>query len=273
MRAMPSQPAAGLLLQAQRRAAGLTQRQLAAAARVSVRAVRDIERGCTAGSRGALTRLAEVLGLGERDPSGLGIAADGEQATPGTWVGLLGPMRARRDGVPVALGSAREQAVLALLVLHGAAGVSRGELAGVLWPDEPPPTAPVMVAGYLSRTRQRLRPDRRGTPPPGGIVGWDGCAYRLAPGAVHSDVEDLRALTARAATAAMAGQAAEAGRLYGQALWLWRGDPLDGLGLLRDHPAVTALARQRTALQEACTATAYAAAVTAAAPSEQAGAR
>jgi transcriptional regulator with XRE-family HTH domain len=258
---MPSQPAAGPGLRAQRRAAGLTQRQLAAAAQVSVRALRDIERGCTAGSRGALSRLAAVLGRGERDRPGLASPPGEDRPAPGTWVGLLGPMRARRDGVPVPLGSAREQAVLALLVLNGTAGVSRGELTDLLWPDELPPTAPVMVAGYLSRTRQRLRPDRRRAPRPAGdIVVWDGAAYRLAPGAVRSDVEDLRALTARAATVMTAGQAAEAGRLYGQALRLWRGDPLEGLGLLRDHGAVTALARQRAALQQAYAATPYAAA-------------
>ncbi len=253
---MPSQSAAGLVLRAQRRAAGLTQRQLAAAAHVSLRAVRDIERGCTAGSRGALSRLAAVLGRGERDLSGLPFAPAGERPAPGTWVGLLGPMRARRDGRPVPLGSVREQAVLALLVLGGTAGISRAELTGVLWPDELPPTAPVMVAGYLSRTRQRVCPDRRrGSAPASHIVMWDGLAYRLAPGAVRSDVEDLRTLTARAATVTAAGQVAEAGRLYGQALRLWRGDPLDGLDLLRDHPAVTALARQRAALQDAYAAT------------------
>ena len=253
----------GPLLRAHRRAAGLTQQQLADAARISVGALRDIEQGRTAGSRpSTLSRLAATLELGEHGRSELqsraelqrdserlaprGTAAD-DVPTDGVWLALLGPLRAWRDGRPVALGSARQQIVLALLALGGKAGASRAELMSVLWQDDPPPTALEMVHGYISRIRRRLRP-ADGDPhlaAAGDFLLWDGSAYRLALGAVRSDADESRALAARASQAADAGEAAEACRLYGQALRLWRGAPLAGLEQLRDHPAVIELAERR----------------------------
>jgi transcriptional regulator with XRE-family HTH domain len=158
----------GPLLRGRRRAAGLTQQRLADAAQISVGALRDIEQGRTAGSRpSTLSRLAAVLELGEHDRSELQSLADLQRDSErlalqrtaaedvpaeGMWLALLGPLRAWRDGVPVALGSVRQQAVLALLVLSGKAGVSRAELMDVLWQDDPPPTALEMVHSCISRT-------------------------------------------------------------------------------------------------------------------------
>jgi DNA-binding SARP family transcriptional activator/DNA-binding XRE family transcriptional regulator len=253
----------GLLLRAHRRAAGLTQQRLAAAAEISVGALRDIEQGRTAGSRpSTLSRLAAVLELGEHDQFELqsladlqrdserlalqGMAAEDVPAD-GVWLVLLGPLRAWRDGVPVALGSVRQQVVLALLVLGGKSGVSRSELIDVLWPDGPPPTALEMLHSYISRTRRRLLQADNGDSPSASddVLPWDGAAYRLAPGTIRSDAETSRALAARAGHAAGAGQAAEACQLYSQALRLWRGAPLAGLELIHDHPAVIELAEQR----------------------------
>jgi DNA-binding SARP family transcriptional activator/DNA-binding XRE family transcriptional regulator len=253
----------GPLLRGRRRAAGLTQQRLADAAQISVGALRDIEQGRTAGSRpSTLSRLAAVLELGEHDRSELQSLADLQRDSErlalqrtaaedvpaeGMWLALLGPLRAWRDGVPVALGSVRQQAVLALLVLSGKAGVSRAELMDVLWQDDPPPTALEMVHSCISRTRRRLRPADSGDtyPAAGDFLLWDGSAYRLAPGAVRSDAEDSSVLAARASQAAGAGQSAEACRLYSQALRLWRGAPLAGLELIQDHPAVMELAERR----------------------------
>lgn len=226
-------------------------------------ALRDIEQGRTAGSRpSTLSRLAAALELGEHDQSELRSLADLQRDSErmalqrtaaedvpaeGVWLALLGPLRAWRDGIPVPLGSARQQAVLALLVLSGKAGVSRGQLVDVLWQDDPPPTALEMVHNCISRTRRRLGPagSSDAFSAAGDFLLWDGSAYRLALGAVRSDAEDSRGLGARASHAAGAGQAAEACRLYGQDLRLWRGAPLAGLELIQDHPAVVELAERR----------------------------
>jgi transcriptional regulator with XRE-family HTH domain len=127
----------GVLLRAHREAAELTQQRLASRARVSVGAVWDIEQGRTMMSRpDTLARLAAVLELSAREqaelaflPGAHGAASRavpgqrpaGARARKGVWLALLGPLMAWRDGVPVALGPVRQQAVLGLLALLGCA--------------------------------------------------------------------------------------------------------------------------------------------------------
>jgi len=106
-----------------RRAAGLTQQELADRAQISLGTVRDLEQGRThRPGRDSLAKLAGALGL---DATRLQTLARGA-AEPASKSGrrvpaaglelkVLGPVEAWREGTPVNLGEPRQRAVLGLL--------------------------------------------------------------------------------------------------------------------------------------------------------------
>src|SRR4051794_40590839 len=67
---------------------------------------------------------------------------------------LLGPVEARLDERPIALGAPKQRAVLAMLALAVERTVSADALAEGLWGAQPPPSAGKMVQKYVSRLRQ-----------------------------------------------------------------------------------------------------------------------
>ena len=117
---------AGSMVRIRRRAAGLTQQELADLAQVSLGTVRDLEQGRThRPRRDSMTRLAGALGL---DPTRLQTLTRGttEPAGPegarrprdsGLQLNVLGPVEAWRDGARAGLGEPRQRAVLGLLAL------------------------------------------------------------------------------------------------------------------------------------------------------------
>ena len=74
---------------------------------------------------------------------------------------LLGPVEARLDGRPIALGAPKQRAVLAMLALRVGHTVSTDRLAEGLWGEHPPHSAPKMVQLYVSHLRRLL--DGNGT--------------------------------------------------------------------------------------------------------------
>jgi DNA-binding SARP family transcriptional activator/Tfp pilus assembly protein PilF/DNA-binding XRE family transcriptional regulator len=243
------------LLRGYRRAAGLTQRDLATRAGISLGVLEDLEQGRTRSPRaGALSRLATALRLGPGERAALTGAAAGRPppaapAGPGphgraTRIEVLGPLRVWRDGRLLPTGPARSRAVLGLLALHADTGLSRTALVDALWGDAPPPSAVAMIQAHVSRIRRLLGPE------PGGRarLSWDGSGYRLSLAGIGLDAAESGALAARARQAAAAGDAAAAGALYQQALRLWRGQPLADVRALHDHPAITGLTRWRDAV-------------------------
>jgi len=54
---------------------------------------------------------------------------------------ILGPLEVLEEGRPVALGGAKQRALLAVLLLHANEVVSRDRLIDELWGGEPPDTA------------------------------------------------------------------------------------------------------------------------------------
>jgi DNA-binding SARP family transcriptional activator len=123
-----------------------------------------------------------------------------------------------RDEAPVALGPIRQRAVLALLALHAEAGLNRTAIIDALWGDDPPETAVTMVQGYIARIRRLLGPGD-GPPARGGVLWWDGALYRLARGAVDSDLAEFTEL-AECAQRAAAEDPLQACQLYEQAVRL-----------------------------------------------------
>jgi YVTN family beta-propeller protein len=69
---------------------------------------------------------------------------------------LLGPIEARLDGRPIALGAPKQRAVLAMLALRVGRTVSADRLAQGLWGELQPPSAAKMVQLYVSHLRRLL---------------------------------------------------------------------------------------------------------------------
>src|SRR6266536_1393635 len=74
-------------------------------------------------------------------------------------LGVLGPVRAARDGRELGLGGPKQRAVLALLLVAAGRVVPAGYLAEALWRGSPPPGAAKTLRSYISRLRSLLGPD------------------------------------------------------------------------------------------------------------------
>ncbi|MFD5461852.1 BTAD domain-containing putative transcriptional regulator [Kitasatospora sp. NPDC127059] len=143
----------------------------------------------------------------------------------GLGFSLLGPMRGRRDGEALRLGSPQQQAMLAVLLLRPGGAAGAADLIEALWGDEPPQAATTTVRTYAWRLRKLLEPGH-GTP---AVLVSLGDGYRLAlpPGAV--DAQRAERLAAYAEAEAAAGRPAQARELLNEALELWQGEPLAGI--------------------------------------------
>jgi len=246
--------AAGALLgasvQEHRRAAGLTQQQLAQRSGLSVGAVRDLEQGRSSRPRrGSLDALARALGLDV--PQSAALAAAGDATHPasggapaghgsGLWLAVLGPLAAWRDGLSTGLGPPRQAAVAGLLAVQPGELVRRETVIDVLWGQRPPATAAELVQAHVSRLRRVLDPGGRG-----GLLEQGPAGYRLRAGAGELDAAAFAELAGRAGAAAASGDAAAACGLYARALALWRGEPAADVPVLRGHPAVTDMVRRQ----------------------------
>jgi DNA-binding SARP family transcriptional activator len=71
---------------------------------------------------------------------------------------LLGPLEVLRDGHALAVGGAKQRALLALLLLRANEVVSRDLLFDELWGDRPPGTAAHSLDVQISRLRKTLDP-------------------------------------------------------------------------------------------------------------------
>src|SRR5438105_1251870 len=116
---------------------------------------------------------------------------------------ILGPLEVVEDGRALALGGAKQRALLAALLLERNRVVPAERLIDALWDDEPTETAAKALQVYVSQLRKLLGPDRVETRAPG---------YRLRVDEGELDLERFERLVA-------AGDARAA-------LSLWRGPPL-----------------------------------------------
>ena len=70
------------------------------------------------------------------------------------YVQLLGPVEASVEGRPVAIGSGKPRALLALLALHARSVVPADRLIEGLWGEEPPASAHKLVQLHVSQLRK-----------------------------------------------------------------------------------------------------------------------
>jgi DNA-binding SARP family transcriptional activator len=69
---------------------------------------------------------------------------------------ILGPLEVRDGGRSLSLGTAKQQALLAVLILHANEFVPRERLIDELWGGAPPTTAGKAVQVYVSHLRKLL---------------------------------------------------------------------------------------------------------------------
>ncbi|WP_020669214.1 AfsR/SARP family transcriptional regulator [Amycolatopsis nigrescens] len=136
-----------------------------------------------------------------------------------TELNVLGSVELRADGQRVELGPAKQRCVLAVLLLADGQ-VSTGTLIDRVWGERSPAEARNALYSYLTRLRKALRGSAAGAD----IRRYSG-GYLLE---VPDARVDLRRFTALAERAAGESDERRAERL-GEALRLWRGEPLTGL--------------------------------------------
>ncbi|MEV6346463.1 BTAD domain-containing putative transcriptional regulator [Actinoplanes sp. NPDC051851] len=131
---------------------------------------------------------------------------------------MLGRLRAYRGSEPIDIGPLRQQAVLALLLLHPGEAVPVATIVEVLWDGDPPENGVDIVQRYVGGLRRALDPSMIAFTPQG---------YVLRGGDV--DVAEFRSALARAHDAHRTGDLAGATDVIRDALRLWQDEPLTGL--------------------------------------------
>ncbi|MER5252248.1 BTAD domain-containing putative transcriptional regulator [Streptomyces sp. NPDC002855] len=134
---------------------------------------------------------------------------------------LLGPVEAWRAGRRLALGGPKPRALLAALLLEPGRVVSVDALIDAIWGERPPDTARSLIQSYVSALRRALSADAIETRPPGYLIHTD---------ATLVDRTEFDRLAVQGRQAAADGDHAAAARLLGDALSLWRGPALGGIG-------------------------------------------
>ncbi len=138
-------------------------------------------------------------------------------------VRLLGPVEVDADGTAVALTRPLERALLARLALDPGQPVASTRLVDDLWGDNVPRDALASLQSLVYRLRRTLGDD-------GHHIVRAGSGYCLDSGDVVVDVAVFTRLVAAARTAETAGDVPAMRRALCDALDLWRGPPLGGLG-------------------------------------------
>jgi DNA-binding SARP family transcriptional activator/tetratricopeptide (TPR) repeat protein len=140
------------------------------------------------------------------------------------WVGVLGPLLVRSGGEPVPVPAPKQRVILAALALRAGQVASYDELAEIVWDGVPPSGARVAIRNYVKRLRQILGPDA------GGRIVTRDPGYALEAGPDEVDALRFTALCGQGGEAirrdAAPGSAPGAWELLGEAIGLWRGNPL-----------------------------------------------
>ena len=150
--------------------------------------------------------------------------------------GLLGPLEMSIDGALVPLGTPKQRAVLAMLLMNRNVPVGVERLIAALWDEQPPSGARASIHSYVSNLRKLLNAagiDARvvlAAAPPG---------YRLSVEESACDLGRFVAEKTAGVHAAASGEFEQASRRLAAALAQWRGPVLDDL---RDFPFVDGFA-------------------------------
>jgi DNA-binding SARP family transcriptional activator len=163
---------------------------------------------------------------------------------------ILGPLRARvldaAGSRPVALGSFKQRALLALLLCRPNTFVSVDQLIDALWDDAPPPTAHKNVQVYVSHLRRVLATEDSPEP-----IEHRTRSYALRVEPADLDACRFEQLVREGRQARREGHVAAAAAALREALGAWSGEALTDLASLAALRAAAArLADQRLTASE-----------------------
>lgn len=148
---------------------------------------------------------------------------------------MLGPLEVCRGSYSVGLGSPKQRALLAVLLLHAPRAVPLERLVDAIWPDDPPGDPVRSIQVYVSGLRQCLG---------GEVLLTEGRSYRLHAGA--TDAGRFEVLAARARSLLSSGDHAGAAASAEEALGLWRGQAWQDLRHVPDiEPVAVGLDERR----------------------------
>lgn len=239
----------GRLVRDRRMTLGMSQRELATTARISLASLRDLEQGRVARPRDdAAQQLIMVLGLHDCGESLAQVDPQRSQREYNTlesgydsnvWLGALGPLIIVKDHRSLSPPH-RERTLLALLILAQGNAVSSESALDTIWGEKPPVSARAMLHTYISRLRVLMSSSDQAAAR--NLISHDSGGYRLCLTAEQLDILKFQHVIslARAAT-----DAATACQRYTEAFALWRGQVLDDVPLLQDHQSVIRLRAER----------------------------
>ena len=138
---------------------------------------------------------------------------------------LLGPLEVSTEGVPLSLGPPQQRSLLALLLLNANEVVSRDRIVDELWGEDPPASVAKIVQVYVSALRRLLEPGRR-RGEPNRVLVTRAPGYLLAIEPDDLDLTRVERLREEAGQVRARGDAAASRAKLGEALSLWRGQPL-----------------------------------------------
>jgi DNA-binding SARP family transcriptional activator len=141
---------------------------------------------------------------------------------------LLGPLRAFRGLQELELGPARQQAVLATLLLAANHAVPASEIVDQVWGDDPPANGANVVQKYIAGLRRVLEPDRLPRAA-GQLLTLTPAGYQLSVAPGGSDLDVFTAHVDEARRLRALGCRSEASAELRTCLQLWRSEPLAGL--------------------------------------------
>ncbi|MEV0170005.1 BTAD domain-containing putative transcriptional regulator [Streptomyces sp. NPDC050803] len=153
---------------------------------------------------------------------------------------LLGGVEAGTAAGPIELGPARQQRVLAALLVDVNRPVTVEQLVHRVWGDKPPQRATQTLYSYVSRLR-RLLP---------GVIARGSGGYALSADEPMVDIHRFRRLLG---LARQADDDARAVALFQEALALWRGEPFLGADTPWFNAARDTLRKERWAAELDCT--------------------
>jgi SARP family transcriptional regulator, regulator of embCAB operon len=141
--------------------------------------------------------------------------------------GLLGPLLVTVAGTPVALGTPKQRAILAMLLINRNRAVGTESLIDAAWDQSPVPAARTSIHSYVSNLRRVLASaginpyEVLASAPPG---------YRLSIADGDCDLDRFITEKTAGMNAAAAGRFDQASGYFSAALDEWRGPVLDDLG-------------------------------------------
>ena len=140
---------------------------------------------------------------------------------------ILGPVEVVEGSRSLTLGGAKQQALLAVLVLNANRVISTDRLIDALWGERAPDGAAHTIQVFVSQLRKALRAD--GERPHEELLVTQGSGYVLRAAPEQVDLNVFEAMVDEGRKALADGDPGRASVLLREALDLWRGPALAGL--------------------------------------------